>query len=425
MDEYQPSDSHPARRSQRPAILFIACILAAALVALTSCSAPSRVKGPTVAERDVALRQIAADYMATGDLAQAEAALSKLDLANPAQLLVSIAEADLTAGKPAEEIVPVARLAEALGARSPRLLAYLAPTVEPSPTPLPPTATAVPPSPTPAPTEAPTETAPTATPAPLSPSPSPTAQTPRVVASSNVNLRSGPGRAYPVIGQLRAGQETAIIARNASGDWWQLAWDGQGQAWVAGTVVNVLGAIDTVQIAQDIPTPPPQPTAAPRPTAAPTQPPKAAGPEFQLIERRLWTLEENGGHLAGTSVNCGDGHLMRVTVLDAAGHRLNGVTVKVLGGNQQEVVTGAQGKGDGIAEFDLYPPGADVQVVRDTDGRAVNSDTAAGPTITSAIPFDILIAAHYCTSADDCNHFVSQNGCTGHYSWYMTFRRAY
>ena len=56
-------------------------------------------------------------------------------------------------------------------------------------------------------------------------------------------------------------------------------------------------------------------------------------------------------------------------VLDAGGNPLNGVTVKDVGGAQQEVVTGSQGKGAGIAEFDLYGPAADVQVVRDVDGH--------------------------------------------------------
>ena len=119
----------------------------------------------------------------------------------------------------------------------------------------------------------------------------------------------------------------------------------------------------------------------------------------------------------GPSVHCGQGQLFRITVLDAAGNRLNGVAVKVVGGQQQEVVTGSQGKGDGIAEFDLYEPGADVQVVRDVDGRQTTSDTATGPTMTDAIPFDVLMGAHYCSSTADCSHFLSQNGCSGHYSW--------
>jgi uncharacterized protein YraI len=375
------------------------------------------------AARDASLRQIAADYARTGDLTQAQAALDKLGLANPTQLLVSLAETDVSAGLPASEIEPMARLAEALGARSAKLIAYL----EPTPTAVPPTPvpSPVPPRPTSAPTATPTTEPPTATPEPPTVTPTPEPQQPRAVAASDVSLRGGPGKAYPVVGKLVAGQETDILGRNASGDWWQLAWPGGKQAWVAGTVVRILGPIDTIVVAKNIPAPPVQPTAVPRPTAAPTAPPKPAGPDFRLEVHRLLTNEENGGRLDGTSVHCGGGHLFRVTVLDAAGNRLNGAVVKVVGGQQQEVATGSQGKGDGNAEFDLYEPGADVQVVRDADGRQTTSDTATGPTMTDAIPFDVLMGAHYCVSAEDCAHFLSQNGCSGHYSWDATFRRAY
>lgn len=411
------------RRQVKPGLTALCILLVFAMIA-TGC-AKSRKTEPAVspAARDASLRQIAADYSRTGDLAQAQAALGKLGLANPTQLLVSQAESDVSAGLPASEIEPAARLAEALGARSAKLIAYL----EPTPTAVPPTATPspVPPSPTAAPSATPTTEPPTATPEQPTITPTPEPQQPRAIADSDVNLRGGPGKAYPAVGKLLAGQEVEILGRNVSGDWWQLAWPGGKQAWVAGTVVQILGPIDTVAVAKNIPAPPVQPTRAPRPTAAPTAPPKPAGPDFRLAEHRLWTNEENGGRLDGPSVHCGQGQMFRVSVLDAAGNRLNGVAVKVVGGQQQEIVTGSQGKGDGIAEFDLYEPGADVQVVRDVDGRQTTSDTATGPTMTDAIPFDVLMGAHYCSSTEDCSHFLSQNGCSGHYSWSATYRRAY
>ncbi len=377
-------------------------------------------------ERDTVLRRIATDYAASSDLAQAQAALDELDLANPAQVLVSMAEADVRAGKPAEEIVPVARLAEALGARSPKLVAHFAPTPEPSPT-SPPTATAVPPSPMPAPTEtpaqAPTAVPATATPEPATPAPTATAQTPRVLTSSNVNLRSGPGRAYPVIGQLRGGQETAILARNASGDWWQLAWDGQGQAWVAGTVVNVLGAIDTVAVAQNIPTPPPQPTTTPRPTAAPTQPPKP-GMEFTVESVRLRPLNVGAQRCDG-----GD-HNIFITVLDPAGNPLNGVRIlEVFTG--QIRVTGEQGKGDGRAEYDLYRGGGGQLRIVD-EANNPKSELTRG--MSNTFPdFDLMKAAGYCTCKphpDDASCEADINSqqylfAWGHYVYEVVFRRVY
>jgi len=423
----QTNDPQPdvPRRANSGTLIAVSILLILAIIA-TGCAKSQSPVSKTIspAERDAALRQIAVDYCRTGDLSQTQAALDKLELANPAQLIVSLAESDASAGRPAEEIAPLAQLAEALGTRSSKLIAYLEPTPAPSPTIAPPTIvpTPVPPRPTPVPSLTPT-LPPTAT--SLPPTATPTPQKPRVVADGDVNLRAGPSKVFPVIGRLAAGQEVDIVGRNDSGDWWQLVWSGQEQAWVAGTVVQVLGPIDTIAIAENIPTPPPTPTPAPTVVPQPTATPKPAGPDFQLIERRLWDVVENGGHLAGTSVNCGGGHMLRVTTLDAAGNRLNGVTIKVAGGGQQEIVTGSQGKGDGIAEFDLFEPGSDVYVFKDADGRQVTSDTAAAPTMTNAISFDILIGARFCTNAEDCNHFLSRGGCNGHYSWSATFRRAY
>ena len=418
----QPGDTR--RRRVRPGLVTLCILLAFTMIAVGCGKSRSTDTVVSPAARDASLRQIATVYARSGDLAQAQTALDGLGLANPTQLLISLAETDASAGLPPAEIEPMARLADAMGAHSAKLIAYL----EPTPTAVPPTATfsPVPPSPTAAPpTSTPTSEPPTVTPEPPTVTPTPEPQQPRAVADSDVNLRGGPGKAYPVVGKLLAGQEAEILGRNTSGDWWQLAWSGGKQAWVAGTVVQIIGPIDTVAVAKNIPAPPVQPTALRDPTAAPTAPPKPAGPDFQLTEHRLWTVEENGGHLAGTSVNCGQGQMFRVTVLDAAGNRLNGVAVKVVGGEQQEVVTGSQGKGDGIAEFDLYEPGADVQVVRDVDGRQTTSDTATGPTMTDAISIDTFRGAGYCPQTGDCSDFLKHGGCMGHYSWSATFRRAY
>ena len=220
------------------------------------------------------LRQIAADFAGTGDLAQAQAALDKLNLANPAQLIVSLAEADMRDGSAPSQVAPLARLADALGAHNARLLAY----VEPRPT-------APPPSPTPSPAAAQPNRGATAPPTPTltvgrrlrpyrrpqRPRPRPSRRMPRVVSDTGANVRSGPGRAYPITGKLQAGAEVEIVARNASGDWWQLAL--AGQPWVAGTVVRVLGPIDTVAVAQEYPATAAPAYRCPKPTAAPAQPP--------------------------------------------------------------------------------------------------------------------------------------------------------
>jgi hypothetical protein len=151
--------------------------------------------------------------------------------------------------------------------------------------------------------------------------------------------------------------------------------------------------------------------------------PAAAGNEFVLVERRLWDVYENGGWLDGPSVHCGDGRELVVTVLDANGSRLNGVAVQVQYGAREIEVTGAQGKGDGVAEF-VLGGGQDVQVVRNTDGSPATSELATGlSTNPGGISQADLIAARYCQDEVSCRQFVASYGCGGHFSWSVTFQR--
>lgn len=428
------------RGSQEPrpvvSTLLTLLVLVSVVALATACG--SQGSGQSSNDREAALRQVATEYAQTGDLSQARAALDKLSLANPGQLLLALAEADSSAGRPREEVQVTARLAEALGARSQTVIAYLAPTAAPAPAASLPTSaptvlaasTEPPASPT---TEPPTAGAPTPAPAAtdvpatattVPPTSTPEPQNPRVLASGDVNLRGGPGRAYNVVGRLTGGQEAPIIGRNASGDWWQVEVSGLKQAWVAGTVVKVLGAIDTVAVAQNIP---PAPTVAPRPTAAPqpTTAPVAAGPDFNVIEKRLWNVKEIGGTQNGNSINCGYRRELHVRVVDAAGNPLNGVTVKAhLGDAKEEIVTGHKGV-PGDAEF-VLGGGQEVSIIRDVDGHAVTSDYVAGLTTTSGdIPRDVLSGAGYCVEDGTCDAFLKNNGCSGHHSWTVTFRRAY
>ncbi len=110
-------------------------------------------------------------------------------------------------------------------------------------------------------------------------------------------------------------------------------------------------------------------------------------------------------------------------MLDANGSRLNGVAVQVQYGARETIVTGSQGKGDGVAEF-VLGGGQDVKVVRDTDGAPVTSDVATGLSTNAAnIAASDLIAAGYCQDDESCHHFAANNGCLGHFSWNVTFQR--
>jgi len=152
------------------------------------------------------------------------------------------------------------------------------PTFTPTPdwTPTPvvfPTATPVPATPTPEPTATPQPT-----PEPPTPTPNPVV---RLSAGQAVNVRSGPGTNYPVIGRLTAGQSYEVTGVNPARTWLQFQLGGR-QGWVWADLVTVSGELRTVQVAQNIP---PPPTAAPRPTTPPqpTAPPPTAVPRYPFI----------------------------------------------------------------------------------------------------------------------------------------------
>jgi len=247
----QPADDAMLHRRWRSLFLIVVLLLSAVPI-LAACGGRSASKAKiSVTERDTIIRQAALQYTRDANLPRAKETIAKLNLANPAQIVLSVAEQAINDGKPSADIAALARLAEGLGARSPKLVAYLAPTATPSPLPRPTSTVAPPPSPTailptatlePAPATPATPTvAPTATASPLP-------QKPRVVADSAANLRGGPGTGYPTVGQITPGKEVDIIGRNSNGDWWRIAWDGAGQAWVAGLVVRVLGPIDSMAV---------------------------------------------------------------------------------------------------------------------------------------------------------------------------------
>lgn len=266
---------------------------------------------------------------------------------------------------------------------------------------------------------------PTATPVPLAP-----VTGPQVVASSALNVRSGPGTDYPIIAALQQSEIANITGKNGGGDWWEISLANGQNGWVFGSLVTTSGDTNAVAVAANIPTPPPTATPAPTappaaPTAAPAAPAATAAPavdpngtpHFALVNRRLWNKDENDG--------CIGKHLARVIVLDANGIRLNGVRLKGIY-TGEEFVTGDQGKGDGVIEYDLYGSGEGFMIIKNNDGRDATSDRAEGFT-TRSLDIDIptLIGAGYCTNEEDCQIFYNSFGCQGHHSWEATFKRNY
>jgi uncharacterized protein YraI len=98
-------------------------------------------------------------------------------------------------------------------------------------------------SPTPAPADNAAATA-EPTPAPL------TATTGLFVTTQfRVNVRSGPGTEYTILGKLTPVDSLDITGQNADGDWWRVNFNGQ-EGWVFDTVVEITGAVEGVPVVE-------------------------------------------------------------------------------------------------------------------------------------------------------------------------------
>jgi dipeptidyl aminopeptidase/acylaminoacyl peptidase len=91
----------------------------------------------------------------------------------------------------------------------------------------------------------------------------PTAEPPAATAlvtlqGSRLNLRSGPGVAYPVVGKAETGSRWAVIGRTAAADWVQLrALTGIGDSnWAAVSYLQITGVLENVSTITDLPAPP-------------------------------------------------------------------------------------------------------------------------------------------------------------------------
>lgn len=444
--------------SRRRRLISVLLMLVVVTALLAGCG--SRNSG---ADEDLEARtaEIARGYAANSDINSARTALEGLGVANSLQWLIYSTESAIASNNDPELTRAYVTLALEMGVRESTIRDWAAANglVEPS------AATAVTggatlaaavlqPIPTVAALAPPAEaSAPITTTAPVSDlasapaaAPAATATTAPVAAQLTVaelvNLREGPGTEYNLAGSLSPNESASIVAKDSSGQWWQIRTANGGLAWLYSPLASTTGDTSLVALAADIPTPPPAtPTTAPAivaapaapaaeapaapadPAAAPAPEPTAAPaagnpsdqPHFTLVQRRMWTKEENGA--------CAGQHLLRITVLDANGSPLNGITLQGIYTGEM-FTTGDQGKGDGRIEYDLYGTGEGFRVVRNNDGREATSDNAEGFT-TKSLDIDVptLIGGGYCADEADCQIFYNSYGCTGHHSWEATFKR--
>ena len=90
---------------------------------------------------------------------------------------------------------------------------------------------------------------------------------PVLTTNDPINLRSGPGTAYPAKGKSEPGKEYKIVGKNKDGTWWQIEVGGQ-KLWISAKYSNATGDLAKVAVVQNIPKPPARPAAAPAPRAA-------------------------------------------------------------------------------------------------------------------------------------------------------------
>jgi len=102
------------------------------------------------------------------------------------------------------------------------------------------------------------------------PEPAPAIPTGRVTGAQALNIRSGPGVAFPVIGVARNGDEGEIVGRSVDGRWWAVSLPAApgGIGWASADFVLATNA-ENVPVIAAPPPPPPTPTPVRPPTATP------------------------------------------------------------------------------------------------------------------------------------------------------------
>ncbi len=90
----------------------------------------------------------------------------------------------------------------------------------------------------------------------------------QATGANRVNVRSGPGTAYPAFGSLLPDSSLPVVGRSSTTSWYVVDYGGR-QGWVSGSVVQVGGPCGALPF---VPDPPLPVTPTPIPTATPTTP---------------------------------------------------------------------------------------------------------------------------------------------------------
>ena len=173
----------------------------------------------------------------------------------------------------------------------------------------------------------------TVTPTPLPATITPT-PFPQVKITQQMNVRSGPGTSYEVLGAMLAGDVYRVTASTTARDWWQVDYQGQ-TGWVYAPLVNAV-SVDSIAVASLIP-PSPTPVPPPPPTQTPAPPPAVPTPFFPFLMSSVGRCDPN------EAMTYFEGQ-----VLTKSGDPLNGACVHVAyEGPRNTKCTGCDGATEG------------------------------------------------------------------------------
>lgn len=125
---------------------------------------------------------------------------------------------------------------------------------------------------------------------PLVPSPTVTQLSyPVARLTADMNLRSGPGIDFPIVGAAAAGNTFRITGRHPAGEWWQIE-VAAGPAWVYALFVQVEGPIESLGYTAVLPPPPPPVSTS---TPFPTPSSRCPGDCAEAHERGLSNMSQD------------------------------------------------------------------------------------------------------------------------------------
>jgi uncharacterized protein YgiM (DUF1202 family) len=208
----------------------------------------------------------------------------------------------------------------------------------------------------------------------------------QLIAPGPVNIRSGPGLNFDVIGTLNANTAMSIIGRNADASWWQINITDNTNGWVANSVVNATNT-ESVPVTETASGPRSSASTQAQP-AADSSPPPAPRPEFQFEPTGWW-----GDTNQALTRFLGD-------IKDVKGNPVNGVSVQarcgdysiisnpsgpVGRGNRGESATWPDGFYDLTVDDKPVPCIWVLTIVETDDGNTVKT------TLSESIPVEVTL----------------------------------